>query len=428
MTTCQIHHPSAAEATPRASPNLPSFEQFFARQAFTVTHFARNPVKQGVVPESRQIALRELGSTAGMEAMQATFVVEAHFRDVSIERVAPRNAWPRVANGSRSRLPPQRSYASLKKLGMTSAAPSPQEFIGYRRSPALRGLEVLEAYHTSRDFRRIGDAYAVAVPRSWRGTVLYRGLRHVVEPGVAFCNEPEAPLVATPNEGRAGSFSVLLVQPQLLEEWLSEQQVQPVRAQFSAITKPISAAFFAKFRRLCDALSLGSSDLELQSDAIDLSECLVRELIAGASDEKLREGPAIRGTARMRECLHEEGSDIDLETLARKVGLNRFQALRAFKRRYGLPPHAYQLCLRVCRARHMLLAGAPPADVAVRCGFVDQSHLNRHFKRIVGVTPMQYAQVDSACKRRSSGVYPVVSRLDEDLAAIATRSDRRRAR
>ena len=312
---------------------------------------------------------------------------------------------------------------------MTSAAPSPHEFIGYRRSAALPGLEVLDAYHTARDFRRIGDAYAVAVPWSWHGEALYRGLRHVVEPGMAFCNEPDEPLVATPQGGRPGSFNVILIQPATLRQWLSEQRARPIRAQFSAITKPVSSGLIGKFRSLCAALDSGSSDMELQCRAVEVGEYLISELVLGENDSgaKLREGPAIRGTARMRECLHEEGLDIDLETLANKVGLNRFQALRAFKRRYGLPPHAYQLCLRISRARRLLLAGAAPADVAAQCGFVDQSHFNRHFKRILGVTPMKYAQADTASKRRSSGVYRVRS-ASESVATLATRSDFRRDR
>ena len=290
---------------------------------------------------------------------------------------------------------------------MSTAAPSPRETIGYRRSPALVGLEVLDANHTSRDWRCVGDAYAVTVPGSWRGEVRYRGLVRGVEPGIAFCNHPGEALLATPEGGRAGSFHVLLIQPELLREWLSEQRAQPVPAEFSAITKPVTAGLVAKFRRLFAGLALGSSDMELQSDAVEISGAMIRELIAGANDAKLQEGPAIRGTARMRECLHEEGLDIDLETLARRAGLNRFQALRAFKRRYGLPPHAYQICLRISLARRLLLAGAPPADVAVQCGFVDQSHFNRHFKRLVGVTPMTYAHANATSKRRSSGVYRI---------------------
>ncbi|HBZ55962.1 MAG TPA: AraC family transcriptional regulator, partial [Syntrophobacteraceae bacterium] len=42
------------------------------------------------------------------------------------------------------------------------------------------------------------------------------------------------------------------------------------------------------------------------------------------------------------------------------------------------------------RARGMLSQGRPIAEVAQATGFSDQSHLTRHFKRILGVTPGQY--------------------------------------
>jgi AraC-like DNA-binding protein len=54
-------------------------------------------------------------------------------------------------------------------------------------------------------------------------------------------------------------------------------------------------------------------------------------------------------------------------------------------------------------ARRLLLDGVSAADVALRCGFADQSHFNRHFKRFNAVTPMQYAHAHSP-KLRTAGV------------------------
>jgi AraC-like DNA-binding protein len=58
----------------------------------------------------------------------------------------------------------------------------------------------------------------------------------------------------------------------------------------------------------------------------------------------------------------------------------------------GLPPHAFQLDLRIARARALLAAGDPPAAVAAACGFYDQAHLTRVFKQAVGVPPGRYAR------------------------------------
>ena len=43
-------------------------------------------------------------------------------------------------------------------------------------------------------------------------------------------------------------------------------------------------------------------------------------------------------------------------------------------------------------ARRLLERGERPADAAALAGFTDQSHLNRHFTRRVGLTPAQYAR------------------------------------
>ncbi|ANZ21221.1 Helix-turn-helix domain [Streptomyces noursei ATCC 11455] len=47
---------------------------------------------------------------------------------------------------------------------------------------------------------------------------------------------------------------------------------------------------------------------------------------------------------------------------------------------------------RVELARRLLLDGRTPTAVAAEIGFYDQSHLTRHFKRILGVTPGRYAR------------------------------------
>jgi len=56
-----------------------------------------------------------------------------------------------------------------------------------------------------------------------------------------------------------------------------------------------------------------------------------------------------------------------------------------------MPPHRYLTGRRVDLARRYLLDGRPAAEVATLAGFYDQSHLNRHFKKVLGVTPTSFA-------------------------------------
>jgi AraC-like DNA-binding protein len=96
---------------------------------------------------------------------------------------------------------------------------------------------------------------------------------------------------------------------------------------------------------------------------------------------------------RARRHLRERWNQrVPLEELAAVAGLSRFELVRRFRSETGLTPHAFQVNLRIARARALLTEGVTPAAVAADCGFADQPHLTRTFKRAVGVTPGRYAR------------------------------------
>lgn len=98
-----------------------------------------------------------------------------------------------------------------------------------------------------------------------------------------------------------------------------------------------------------------------------------------------------RNAVRARAVLEARMTDPPtLEQLAEEVGGSPFSVLRAFRERYSMPPHTWLTDARVRRARRLLEAGTPPAEVATAVGFSDQPHLGRHFRRIVGVPPAAY--------------------------------------
>jgi AraC-like DNA-binding protein len=80
--------------------------------------------------------------------------------------------------------------------------------------------------------------------------------------------------------------------------------------------------------------------------------------------------------------------NVGLDTLASTAGLSVHHFARAFRQSVGEPPHAYLLRRRVERAQEMLKqTDLPLSDIALAVGFADHSHLTRHFKRLVGMTP-----------------------------------------
>jgi len=293
------------------------------------------------------------------------------------------------------------------------------EIVAYRRSVALPGVQVVDAQHSPREWRVACSDFAVVMFRTWRGGVHSRGRIHPAEPGLVFCNTPEEVMVATPF-AEAGSFSVLELDFSLIEQWLSEQQPSSLRFDWKAVMQPLSLHLRAQLCKFFDVFEPAASAMQVQSLMLDLSELMIGELVRGARAPHPPAGAALGAAGRMRECLNEEGLHVDLETLAKRAGLSRFQALRAFKQRYGLPPHAYQLALRIGHARNLLREGAAAADVAARCGFADQSHFTRHFKRISGVTPAHYARAEMPSNGGKSGSF----RIARDVGELRERSDR----
>ncbi|GGP27074.1 AraC family transcriptional regulator [Silvimonas amylolytica] len=80
--------------------------------------------------------------------------------------------------------------------------------------------------------------------------------------------------------------------------------------------------------------------------------------------------------------------DVSLKMLAEASGLSVSYFIRAFKSCTGEPPHRWMLRHRVERAKELLLGTeATLAEVAVSCGFADQSHFTRVFRNFVGVSP-----------------------------------------
>jgi AraC family transcriptional regulator len=109
--------------------------------------------------------------------------------------------------------------------------------------------------------------------------------------------------------------------------------------------------------------------------------------------------PAVRGIPRgglapwqerrakelMSAALNEE---IPLGRLAAECGLSVQHFARAFRQSTGTPPHRWLLKQRVDRAKTLLTdRGVSLADIAVSCGFADQSHFTRIFTAMVGVSP-----------------------------------------
>jgi AraC-like DNA-binding protein len=260
------------------------------------------------------------------------------------------------------------------------------EAIKYQRRQSLPGVELRSVFDSSRCYRFYSTGFELMVPITWRAEVWHMRRTEVLEPGCVLAAHP-GDVYASVRVLEAGSWSSLTLDAEAL----------------AALTgKPWDRVRFRPFARLTPKLhaELLTAMHAIQTAPVDEARARLCEFLAGAGEE-IVETDARRTTPRglpsraaeRFACFRDETSGcVPLAELANETGLSRFQALRAFKRRFGLAPHAYQLRVRLGLAQKSLREGMPPAHVAAELGFVDQSHFTRHFKQLVGVTPAKYAR------------------------------------
>ncbi|MCU0569206.1 MAG: AraC family transcriptional regulator [Oculatellaceae cyanobacterium Prado106] len=130
--------------------------------------------------------------------------------------------------------------------------------------------------------------------------------------------------------------------------------------------------------------------LEQQSQCVEILSSILQHhanLTVRTQTEPL-EHQAVR---LIKAYLNENFSNpISLEQLVELTQLNRSYLIRVFRQTVGMPPYTYLNQIRVEKAKQLLQQGMEIAAVAIAVGLSDQSHLTRHFKQIVGITPGQY--------------------------------------
>jgi AraC-like DNA-binding protein len=85
--------------------------------------------------------------------------------------------------------------------------------------------------------------------------------------------------------------------------------------------------------------------------------------------------------------------DFSLAELAAQAQLSRGYFAQAFRQLTGDAPHQYLLQVRLSHARQLLAQNNPAlslGEIAASCGFSDQAHLSRHFRRFFGTTPAAF--------------------------------------
>lgn len=218
--------------------------------------------------------------------------------------------------------------------------------------------------------------------------LISRGVRATCEPGTLTVGQPGEAWVLRPRSEMRTAMRIVRIHGDLKEVLRDDIGVRGGASPFRRGPQRVPG-IEREFARLYDAAG--------GADPLETEEALLSFLAALGPGGWRRPAPtatAYRQALRPAvELLRERFADVvTLDELAEVARTDRFSLLRVFAREVGTTPHAYQMRLRMARARVLIARGVPLSEVALAVGYSEQSALTRAFKGVVGITPGAYAR------------------------------------
>jgi AraC-like DNA-binding protein len=249
--------------------------------------------------------------------------------------------------------------------------------------PELTGVGAFQArFVTYRFARHAHEGWLLLVMEAGGEAFDHRGARHVATPGSLAVLEPEAPHTGEAASDLPWSYRAL----HLSREWFPGPMV---RFPSPVLQDP---PLYNRIRALHQHLEGPVEPLWAEAELQGVVETLARRHASSVPPERILSSHP-HALATVREYLEANYRQrVSLQDLSDTAGLGRFHLLRLFKRTTGFTPYEYLVQIRVRRAMQLLRQGQAATKVAFATGFADQAHLNRHFKRLVGLTPGAFAR------------------------------------
>jgi AraC-like DNA-binding protein len=264
------------------------------------------------------------------------------------------------------------------------------EPLRYSLPAALPGTEFIFARNCTRRWRVFHESYVMCLCLRASAQWLYSGRSQqplsdqcfmLMEPGETHIN------VKIPSPQ---TYIVMRISPDTLARAAMELGVRS-GPHFSLVLGH-DPVIRQAFERLAVSVANNDSDLELQSRfavgvRLLVEHCIERPRAPISARTRVQHTVIDRCKRYLQERYNQS---VSLDELAGIARLSRFHLLRSFQRAVGVPPHAYQVQVRIEHACRLLQAGVRPSLVASAVGFADQSHLTRHFRRAMFITPGAY--------------------------------------
>ena len=235
------------------------------------------------------------------------------------------------------------------------------------------------------------DYYLIGLIEKGARELTCGGQKYITTVGDLFTLTPHEPHGCRSYDGKPFSYRGIGVLPDVMRAAMREITGQAMLPQFRE--RILSQSELACSLRDLHAMIV-REDKEFRKEEIFLM--LLGQLLrdnAGESPlpDACRDESGIGAVCAYLE--EHSAEPVSLDQLGKVAGLSKYYLLRSFTKQKGISPYRYLETIRIAKARKLLERNVPMIEVALQTGFADQSHFSRFFKRLIGVTPRQYAEI-----------------------------------
>ena len=175
-------------------------------------------------------------------------------------------------------------------------------------------------------------------------------------------------------------YVMLYIKPELLLEAIGKKDIVRFSTPIvyndrikQSILNLSYAILNEKDEALCSELFLSLTDNLVQTDL---------------STDNRKDHDLIR---KAKDLIHANLENVlKLDDVCNQLDLSKFQFIRFFKTHTGISPYQYFLNCKIERAKQLIEKNNDIYSAVAGCGFVDLSHLNKHFKSVYGSTAFEY--------------------------------------
>lgn len=218
--------------------------------------------------------------------------------------------------------------------------------------------------------------------------VTLRGIQHYHLDGHLQLSYPNGVMFFNPEQAHDGmahdenglDYVMLYIDPQSLLDVTEKKEMiyfqKPIVYNHilkSSVLNLAHAILSGKDESLCSTLLLSLTDNLIQTNV---------------SANLLKDNMLIK---KAKEMLRSDlGNVLKLDDISKQLNLSKFQFIRMFKAQTGITPYQYSLNHRLEQARKLMEKSKDLYSAVAHYGFVDLTHLNKHFKCVYGTTAHEY--------------------------------------